>query len=480
MKKVFGIVCAGCIFLFLAGCATTSQYGLGRAHLEKKQYDQAIQAFVAAIREEPNNALIWRDLGVALYEKGIVKRAGQSLLKAFLKDSTDGRTLLYLGMTFEDQKDYRFAIDVYRRYVDLESNTGLKDQIEARLNTLIREQMKREAQAALKDENSLDTASLPENTVAVLYFKNMGAKEALDPLQKGIADMMITDLSRVRKLKVVERLRLQKLLEEMGLGMTGLVDEASAPRVGKLLGAGQFVSGSFLDLSDYRFRIDAGLVQTKDQFFDSKTVEGKLLDLFKMEKDLVFEVIDGLGIPLSQQEREEIRIIPTDNILAFMAYCRGLDFEDKGMFGQAAGEYQKSLQLDPQFSKAKDNLKRTQIQSAGEMKMADLVRAETGNRGETETRDEAGTRGETGTGSENQSQEPAGSRTTDSAVETRPADAAIPLVQQVLRSGEILNQSFLPGIDARKPNQEQSTSSFGSAANFLVRVYIPQSTPTTP
>ena len=134
------------------------------------------------------------------------------------------------------------------------------------------------------EEARLETASVPANTVAVLYFENKGAQRNLDPLQKGIAEMLITDLSKVKSLRIVERIRMQKMMEELQLGQSGLVDEKSAPRMGKLLGASRLLKGSFFDLTSERVRVDALVAQSKTGQLDATTdITGTTKDFIRLE-----------------------------------------------------------------------------------------------------------------------------------------------------------------------------------------------------
>ena len=55
-------------------------------------------------------------------------------------------------------------------------------------------------------------AADPPPTVAVLYFDNNSPNREYDVLQKGLADMLVTDLSQVESLQVVEREKLQALV----------------------------------------------------------------------------------------------------------------------------------------------------------------------------------------------------------------------------------------------------------------------------
>src|SRR5687767_1329816 len=73
--------------------------------------------------------------------------------------------------------------------------------------------------------------------VAVLYFDNNTGDASLDVLQKGFADMMVTDLSSVDALQLVEREKLQAIIEEQKLQRSRYFDPKTAVKLGKLVGA---------------------------------------------------------------------------------------------------------------------------------------------------------------------------------------------------------------------------------------------------
>jgi len=72
------------------------------------------------------------------------------------------------------------------------------------------------------------------HTTAIPYSQNKTERSKLDPLQKGMEMMLTTDLSKVKGLQVLERVKIQTLLEELGLQVPGLVGPHTAPRVGRL------------------------------------------------------------------------------------------------------------------------------------------------------------------------------------------------------------------------------------------------------
>src|SRR5687768_15808473 len=85
-------------------------------------------------------------------------------------------------------------------------------------------------------------------TVAVLYFDYEGKNEEMAVLKKGLAQMIISDLSGGASYTVVERMRLQEIMDELKLAQSGKIDPATAAKIGKLLGARYMVMGGYFDL----------------------------------------------------------------------------------------------------------------------------------------------------------------------------------------------------------------------------------------
>jgi TolB-like protein len=85
--------------------------------------------------------------------------------------------------------------------------------------------------------------------IAVLYFDNnsIGKDRAdYDNFGKGIADLLINDMASNPALRVVERDRIQALLQEHNLIKAGSVDAQTAVQLGKILGAQYMITGGFM------------------------------------------------------------------------------------------------------------------------------------------------------------------------------------------------------------------------------------------
>jgi TolB-like protein len=118
---------------------------------------------------------------------------------------------------------------------------------------------------------ALDSATI---TLAVLDFKNTSGLFAFDGLEKRIAEMLKTELSGPDSpLLVVERQKLEALLQEQALGQTGVLDEKTAQAVGQLLGA-QFLLTGEISTMESRLRIDSHILKVATGEMRSEKVIG--------------------------------------------------------------------------------------------------------------------------------------------------------------------------------------------------------------
>jgi TolB-like protein len=209
------------------------------------------------------------------------------------------------------------------------------------------------AQEIIQNEKALKPAEA-KNTLAVLYFNNQTGRSELDPLQKGIALMLITDLSKVERLQVVERAQLQALVRELGLGASGLVDPATAPRVGRLLQARWLVGGDFMKGSaeDLRVKSDVAEVQPQN-LLGQPFSEGKTDDVIQLEKNILFEIIKLLKFEPTAKEAKDLKVPCSTNYRALMALFKGVDASDQGNYALAAQYYDAALKEDENICIAK-------------------------------------------------------------------------------------------------------------------------------
>jgi TolB-like protein len=213
------------------------------------------------------------------------------------------------------------------------------------------------ARKAIVDEQLLSTTALDQRSLGVPPFAVRSRDTALGALGYGLADLLTTDLARSGQLQVVDRLRLQAVLQEIRLVESGRVDTASAPRVGRLVQARRLVLGSLSETGDGPLAVDAEVADVASgEVQPAVAAQARLEDILRAEKEVAFRLFDRLGVTLSPAERSLVEQLPTKNITALLAYSRGVRFEAEGRYAEAAREYRQAVSLDQGFQAAAEHL----------------------------------------------------------------------------------------------------------------------------
>ena len=155
-------------------------------------------------------------------------------------------------------------------------------------------------------------AEAGKEIIAVVDFKNVSGTEELDYLTKAIPESIITYLGKSGRIEIVERSRMKAALEEMKLGMTGIVDEQTAVEVGKAVGANAIMVGSFVKIED-QIMINARLIDVQT----SRIIAGdqRRGRVGKEIFDLMEQVAEGMQAKLLEGRATiEIQQIPISKV----------------------------------------------------------------------------------------------------------------------------------------------------------------------
>lgn len=194
-------------------------------------------------------------------------------------------------------------------------------------------------------------ASTP--AIAVAYFDNNTGDGTFDPLGRGLADMLITDLSSVSGIAVVERRRLNAVLKELDLGKSSFVDPKTAAKLGKGLGAKYIVTGSFASI-DPSMRIDGRIVEVATgKVVHATSATGAKSEFFLLEKELAHGLITGIGVKISARDNARLGRVATESFDAFLAWSNGLAALDRGEIEAAKQALETALATDSGFASAK-------------------------------------------------------------------------------------------------------------------------------
>ncbi len=199
-------------------------------------------------------------------------------------------------------------------------------------------------------------AATDAHTLAVTFFDNNSSDPDFDPLGRGLAAMLITDLSNVQGLKLVERTRINEVMSEIELQKSPWIDPATAAEMGRGLGAQYVLTGVFVAVKR-TMRIDARVVSVQSgAVLHSTEVTGPVDEFFLLEKELAGSIVEGLKVDVSARENARMGRVATESFDAFLTWSRGLDALDRGRIEEARASLQASLEHDERFALATDAL----------------------------------------------------------------------------------------------------------------------------
>ncbi len=324
--------------------------GLGRA---SEVSPAEIPALEQQLAEKPEDGALMLRYAAALFSAERCDSAMAMARAGMTRRPKDALGPLVLGQCHEQSEDYDRAIDVYRGYLsDFPEERGATT-VRSREMFAVRGRATTQARAALARESEQAQVAGDPQVVAVLPLQVVGDSQ-YQPLSRGLAQMLTSDLGMLRTFRMVERLQLGALLDEMQLGQTENVDQNSAARVGRLLQAGRMVQGTAAIPEDGDTRLEASVVMSNGEITSPTSRSGRLPDLMDLEKEVVVGIAGQLGYTLSEAERQLILENGTRNLAAFLAYSRGLLAEDMGDYSAAAAHFAEAVRADPNFQAARD------------------------------------------------------------------------------------------------------------------------------
>src|SRR5439155_23090766 len=118
-------------------------------------------------------------------------------------------------------------------------------------------------------------------------------------------------------------------------------------RVGRLLRAERLVQGVGTIATNQPVRLAATVVSGAGVVRPVGQVTGPFKGLLDLEKQLVFNLSDQLGIRLTEAERQRILAQGTKSIAAFLAYSRGLYAMDCEYYAAAARNFGQAVWAVP-------------------------------------------------------------------------------------------------------------------------------------
>jgi non-specific serine/threonine protein kinase len=181
-----------------------------------------------------------------------------------------------------------------------------------------------------------------DQTIAVLPFSNLSADPENEFLADGMADEIITALTKIESLRVLSR--------TSSFAFKGRSEDVR--EIARALDVSVVLEGS-LRRSGNRIRVATQLVNASDGYhLWSERFDREIEDVFAVQDEIAAQVASALRIVLTGREERALRRLPTDDLEAYELYLRGrllLDQFTEKRFVQAREYFRSALEHDEDF-----------------------------------------------------------------------------------------------------------------------------------
>jgi adenylate cyclase len=182
-------------------------------------------------------------------------------------------------------------------------------------------------------------------SIAVLPFLNMSEDAEQEYFADGFTEDLITDLSKISGLRVISR---NSVFVYKGKSV-------KIAEIGKEFGVGYVLEGSVRKVGN-QVRINAQLIDVKtiDHVWADR-YDRSLKDIFNLQDEVSQKIVSALALKLTEGEEARIFKKATDNMDAYDAYLRGMEYYSRFTqhFNEKARElFKRAIQLDPRFAAA--------------------------------------------------------------------------------------------------------------------------------
>jgi len=182
-------------------------------------------------------------------------------------------------------------------------------------------------------------------SIAVLYFENISPEKENEYFCAGITEDLITDLSKIKELKVIPRSDVLPFRNK----------EINSKKVGEVLKVSHILEGS-VRKAGQRIRISAQLVDIKSGFpVWADRYDRMMEDIFDIQMEVSQKISEALKLSLSENEKKLLGKKPTEDMRAYDFYVRGREFLSKNgkkNTENAIQMFEYALSIDPNFALA--------------------------------------------------------------------------------------------------------------------------------
>jgi TolB-like protein/AraC-like DNA-binding protein/Tfp pilus assembly protein PilF len=184
-----------------------------------------------------------------------------------------------------------------------------------------------------------------EKSIAVLPFKNDSNDSTNVYIINGLMEAILNNLQKIEDLRVTSRTSVEKYRDT-----PKLIHEISDE-----LNVSYIVEGSGQKIGE-RILLNVQLIEaTTDNHLWAGQFEREVKDIFSLQQDVAKSIAEQVEVIITPEETERIDKIPTDDLVAYDYFLKGLDLlfkEDEESLRTAISWFEKAIEKDNEFANA--------------------------------------------------------------------------------------------------------------------------------
>ncbi|MCI0513649.1 hypothetical protein L0128_10590 [candidate division KSB1 bacterium] len=244
--------------------------------LNQGQVDAAKKEILVLLKRDPENLVVHEYLALVHLKREDYAGARKEVEWILAKKPNSSCALMVLGRILIKEKKPLAAQNAFLRAYKTSDSTEeqsqlLQDLKAARVSSaqVVRDEgLTHRRSPRLTPSTPTDSQQIaPEHVpgqhcprIAVFPFEDANVASEQLKVSETLSEMLMTALTQTEKFEVIERLQLNKILEEQALNQTGVIEEETAVAVGQILGLDAVVVGSISRLRS-QLEADARLVE---------------------------------------------------------------------------------------------------------------------------------------------------------------------------------------------------------------------------
>ncbi|MEQ9658203.1 tetratricopeptide repeat protein, partial [Fulvivirga sp.] len=193
--------------------------------------------------------------------------------------------------------------------------------------------------------DEIPASSKLSKSIAVLPFKNDSADSSNIYFMNGLMEAILDNFQKIEDIKVTSRTTVEKYRDVT----------KSIPELSKELNVSYFIEGSGQKIGDEILLTIQLIEAPSDKHLWSKRYKRQLKDVFELQSEVAKSIASEINAIITPEEQKRIEKIPTQNLVAYDHYLKGLALlNDETGAGLAEGleQFKKAIQEDGQFANA--------------------------------------------------------------------------------------------------------------------------------